>query len=77
MCQEINKILSIALPVPNIAGSYSANWFVGAYANNAITSTIMRGKRAGCVQLGSITGSAFGGATINNAYNYYQVLVAN
>ncbi len=77
VCQEINDLLGLGEPVPFIAGAYTADWFEGTYIDANITHPRLIGKRAGCVQLGSVTGSALGGATVPNAYHYYHVLLVN
>lgn len=77
ICTKINTALGIPSPVPSIAGTYAPDYFFGTYGSTTIGHPALSGKTAGCVQLGTITGTALGGATIINGYHFYQVLVAN
>lgn len=81
VCKEINVLLGIMSPaetVPYISGTISAvAFFTGTYGSSLLAQPRLNGKKSGCTQLQAITGSVFGGGTLNEGYYYYQVLVAN
>lgn len=81
VCKEINVMLGIMSPtetVPYIPGTINAvSFFTGSYGSSLMTQARLNGRKSGCTQLQAITGTVFGGGTLNDGYYYYQVLVAN
>jgi hypothetical protein len=79
VCSQINELLgntNRGEAVPVVAANINGlDQFVGTYANALMSTPRLVGKKAGCAQVNSITGSLVG--TVNNAYHYYHILVAN
>ncbi len=83
VCQKINSLIGLtsitSLP-PNVPALTGVDKFVGSFsATSTITGSILKGKKAGCVQAPSATGSAINPNALGttNAYFYFHVLMTN
>ncbi len=81
ICHRINVLTAIegesAFP-PLFAGGTLANKFAGAYNGTPVTvnPASIKGKKSGCVQFISISGTAVTGSPLSQTYVFYQVLIA-
>lgn len=81
MCHRINVLTGIeaeSASPPLFAGGTLANKFAGAYNGTPVTvnPASIKGKKSGCLQFNSISGTAVTGSPLSQTYVFYQVLIA-
>lgn len=81
VCREINVLLGVTAPgqaIPYMPANLSSlDFFTGTYGAQLMTQAALTGRKSGCLQVGSVTGTALGGATVVDGYHFFQVLIAN
>jgi hypothetical protein len=83
VCQKINSLIGLTkiTDAPPVVGAFTGvDKFVGTFsATTTISTALMKGKKAGCVQAPSAAGTAINpnGLVTPNAYFYFHVLMTN
>lgn len=83
VCQKINSLIGLTkiTDAPPVVGAFTGvDKFIGTFsATTTISTALMKGKKAGCVQAPSAAGTAINpnGLVTPNAYFYFHVLMTN
>lgn len=81
VCHRINVLTGIeaeSASPPIFATATLANKFIGTYNGSPVTinTASLKGKKSGCVQIVSLSGTAVTGSPLSQTYTFYQVLMA-